>query len=407
MNNMKKKLFEGLKVADFGWVAEGPMIAKYLSDYGAEVVRLEGRKRPEPMRARGPHKDGVIGLDRSASSNQWNTSKLSLAINLSKPGGVEIAKKIVAWADIVIENFSGGAMAEMGLGYDELKKIKRDIIMLSTCMMGQTGPYASSPGTGSLLPALSGMVHIHGWPERMPIQPGAYTDWVAIHYNVTALLAALDYRRRTGDGQYIDISQYEANVHFLAPLVLDYSVNKRIGGRIGNHCDYAAPHNAYRCLGEEKWCTIAVFNDEEWGNLCRVIGNPIWTKDNKFSSLLTRKENEDELDKLIEEWTIKHTAEEVMKLMQASGVTAGILESGEDLMEYDPQIKHRQFFYELNHPEIGKYRASRAGCFIFSKDSCELKSAPLLGEHNEHILKDILGLRDEEIAQFVIDGVIE
>lgn len=404
---MKKKLFEGIKVADFGWVAEGPMIAKYLGDYGAEVIRLEGRKRPEPMRARGPHKDGIVGLDRSLSSNQWNTSKFGLAIDLSKPKGVEIAKRIVAWSDIVIENFSGGAMKEMGLGYEVLKKIKPDVIMLSSCMMGQTGPYASSPGTGSLLPALSGMVDIHGWPDRMPIQPGAYTDWVAVHYNVIVLLAALDYRRRTGKGQYIDVSQFEANIHFLSPLSLDYTVNQRVDSRVGNHYDYAAPHNAYRCRGEERWCAIAIFNDEEWRNFCRVIGNPPWTRDARFSSLQARKSNEDELDKLVEEWTINYTADEVMKLMQAAGVIAGILETGEDLMEYDPQLKHRQFFYELNHPVIGKYRASRAGCFVLSKDSCELRSAPMVGEHNEYILKDILGMSDEEVAELVVEGVIE
>ncbi|GAG27297.1 unnamed protein product, partial [marine sediment metagenome] len=254
---MEKKLFEGVKVADFGWVAEGPMVTKYLADYGAEVIRLEGRSRPEPMRALGPHKDNIVGLDRSGSTSQWNTSKLSLAINLAKPKGVEVAKRLVAWADIVVENFSGEAMQRMGLGYEELQKIKPDIIMLSTCMMGQTGPYATSPGTGSTLPALSGITNITGWPDRMPVQPGAYTDWVAVHYNVLAILAALDYRRRTGKGQYIDVSQYETGVHFLAPLAMDYAVNQRVAGRVGNRCDYAAPHNAYRCRGDERWCAIA------------------------------------------------------------------------------------------------------------------------------------------------------
>jgi benzylsuccinate CoA-transferase BbsF subunit len=241
----------------------------------------------------------------------------------------------------------------------------------------------------------------------MPIQPGAYTDWIAVHYNVAILLAAIDHRRRTGKGQYIDVSQYETGIHFLSPLVLDYTINGRVGGRTGNRYDYAAPHNAYRCRGDDKWCAIAVFTDEEWKCFCSVIGSPAWARDEKFATLQARKANEDELDKFVEEWTIKHSSEEVMTLMQASGVGAGILETGGDLMVNDPQLKHRHFFYELEHPEVGKYEASRAGCFILSKVSCDLKSAPLLGEHNEYILKHILGMSDEEVAELVIKRVVE
>jgi len=401
-----QKLLEGVKVADFGWVAEGPMTAKYLADYGADVIRLEGRTRPEIMRTLGPFKDQVVNYDGSGSFNQWNTSKLSLAVNLTKPEGIDVARKLIAWSDIVVENFSGGTMERMGLGYEELKKLKSNIIMLSTCMQGQKGPHASSPGSGVTLPALSGFHHIAGWPDGLPTSTGAYTDWVAVHFNVLAILAALDYRHRTGKGQYLDMSQYEHGIHFLAPLVLDYNVNRRVADRKGNRCDHATPHGAFRCRGEDRWCTIAVFTDEEWKAFCKVIGNPEWTNTTTFTTLLARKRNEDELERLVEEWTINHAAEEVMTMMQSVGVAAGVVENGEDIMERDPQLKYRHFFWELEHPEVGTYRAPRAG-FVLSKVPCELRRAPLLGEHNEYVLKEVLGLPDEEIAELVASGAIE
>jgi benzylsuccinate CoA-transferase BbsF subunit len=403
---MQKKLLEGVKVADFGWVAEGPMTAKYLADYGAEVIRLEGRTRPEIMRSLGPFKEAIVDYDRSGSFNQWNTSKLSLAVNLTKPEGVEVAKRLVAWSDVVVENFSGGAIERMGLGYEELKKVKTDIIMLSTCMQGQTGPHASSPGSGVTLPALTGYHHIAGWPDGLPTSTGAYTDWVALHFNVVAILAALDYRRRTGKGQHLDMSQYEHGVHFLAPLVLDYFVNGRVAGRTGNRCDYAAPHGAFRCRGAERWCAIGVFSDEEWEGFCKVLGNPEWTNSPRFANILERKKNEDELEKLVEAWTVNQSAEDVMTMMQAAGVGAGVVENAEDIMEHDPQLKHRQFFWELEHPTVGNYRAPRAG-FVLSKVPCELRRAPLLGEHNEYVLKEVLSLSDEEIAELIASGAIE
>ncbi|MBI4282882.1 MAG: CoA transferase, partial [Chloroflexi bacterium] len=233
-----------------------------------------------------------------------------------------------------------------------------------------------------------------------------YSDYIAAHCNVIAILAALDYRRRTGKGQYLDSSQYENSVHFLTPLVLDYVVNQRVAGRSGNQCPDAAPHNAYRCQGEDRWCAIAVFTDEEWQSFTRVIGNPAWTRDSKFSTLPARKENEAELDRRVEEWTINHSAEEVMSLLQKSGVAAGVLQTAEDLMEHDPQLKHLGFFTEVDHSEVGKHRVLAPSSFLLSKSSYELRPAPLLGGDNDYVLKDILSLTDEEIVELVIEEVI-
>jgi crotonobetainyl-CoA:carnitine CoA-transferase CaiB-like acyl-CoA transferase len=203
------------------------------------------------------------------------------------------------------------------------------------------------------------------------------------------------------------MSQYENAIHFMGGLVLDYEVNKRVLGRKGNQCDYAAPHNAYRCLGEDRWCAIAVFTDEEWQSFCRVIGEPEWTRDPGFATLLGRKHHETELDRHIEEWTASRTAEEVMTLMQSAGVAAGVVENGEDLLDRDPQFKHRQTFVELEHPEGGKYRTQTGPHFKLSKVPFQLKRAPRLGEHNEYVLKGILGISGEEYDRLVKEGVID
>ena len=403
---MLRKPLEGVRVVDFSRVIVGPLTAKALSDNGALVVKIEGRARPDVHRVAAPFKDGITGFNRSGPFNEDNTGKLSVALNLAHPKGVEVAKKFAAWADIAVENFAGGAMKRMGLGYEELKKVKPDIIMVSSCMQGQTGPYASHPGYGYHLAALSGLKSIAGWPDRKPGDLRFYTDFIAPHFHISIILAALLYRRRTGKGTYIDLSQFENSVHFSAPLILDYMVNQRVADRMGNRSPCAAPHGAYRCRGEDRWCAIAILTDRHWESLCKVIGNPAWTKNPKFTTLLARKENEEELDRLLEEWTINRPAEEVMHLMQAVGVAAGVLQNGEELMEHDPQLKHRHLFWELEHPEVGKYRA-RGTSFVLSKSPTELRRAPLLGEHNEYALKEILGMSDEEVAELVIEGVVE
>ncbi|MBI3931108.1 MAG: CoA transferase, partial [Chloroflexi bacterium] len=404
--NPKKKLLEGIKVADFGWLVAGPLTTKTLSDYGAEVIRIEGKTRFDPGRLSVMFKDGISGLNRSGTFSQWNTSKLSVALNLAHPKGVAVAKRLVAWADVVVENLAGGVLKRMGLGYEELKKIKPDIIMLSSCLQGQTGPHTNQSGVGSLLAALAGLRHIAGWPDRPPIEIGVYTDFIVPHFSALLILSALDYRRRSGHGQYFDLSQYESSIPFMTPPILDYVVNRRVAMRMGNRYPDAAPHSAYRCRGQDRWCAIAVFTDEEWQSFSRVIGNPAWVKKSKFRTLPARKENEDELDRLVEAWTINHSAEEVMTIMQAAGVAAGVVQTGEDLLEHDPQLKHRRFFWELDHPEIGSYHAL-GPAFKLSKSPCELRPAPLLGEHNEYVLKQILNLSDDEIAELVIEGVVE
>ena len=397
---MTKRLLEGVKIADFSRVIVGPLSTKTLCDWGATVVKIEGRSRLGHYRTTGPEPD------LSAHFTSWNTGKLSIAINLANDKGLQLAKRIVAWSDVVVESFAGGSMRRMGLGYEALKQVRPDIIMLSSCMQGQTGPFASHPGWGFQLSALSGFCHITGWPDRPPPELGVYTDFVAPHFNVTTILAALLYRRRTGRGLYIDMSQFENALHFMSPVLLDYSVNRRVAGKVGNRCSCAAPHGAYRCKGEDRWCAIAVRDDEQWQAFCHATGNQALMTDQRFATVLARKRNEDELDRLVTDWTAARTAEEVMELLQAAAVPAGVLVTGEDMLEKDPQIKHRGTFREVYHPRMGKHHPPGSP-FLMSAAMDEVGRAPLLGEHNEYVLKQILGLSDDEIANLVISGAVE
>jgi benzylsuccinate CoA-transferase BbsF subunit len=391
-----KKLLAGIRVVDFTWALTGPIATKHLSDLGAEVIKIETRVRLDTQRTTAQY----------GSFNQHNTGKLGITVNLKKAEGQLLIKKLIAKSDVVVENFAGGAMAKMGLSYEGLREIKPDIIMLSSCMQGQTGPFARHPGIGFRLTALSGFNHISGWPDQEPGWIGAYTDFIAPRYIILAIMAALEYRRRTGKGQYLDASQFEAGVQLMAPLLLDYQVNRQVTGRLGNECQYAAPHNAYRCRGEDRWCTIAVFTGAQWYSFCEVTGQLELAADPRFATLLTRKENEAELDNLVTAWTSQRTPEEVMEKMQAAGIPAGVVETGEDLMEHDLQLKARKFFHTLEHPEAGPYRTNSGAHFRLSKYQEELTRSPLLGEHNEYVFKGVLGLSGEEYERLVNEGVI-
>jgi benzylsuccinate CoA-transferase BbsF subunit len=285
--------------------------------------------------------------------------------------------------------------------------------MCSSCMQGQSGPYAKHPGSGHKLTALCGFNHILGWPDRGPGWVGAYTDFIAPRYNIIAIMAALEYRRRTGKGQYLDMSQYEGGIQFMAPSILDYTVNGRVQERQGNWSEYASPNNAYQCKGEDRWCAVTVANEEEWKIFCKVIGKPELAKNPKYSSLEARKKNEAALDKVINDWTASKTAEEVMDLMQKAGVAAAVVATGEDLMDKDPQIQYRGTFVSVDHPEYPekikkpKYRTQTGNHFQMSKYTPQIKPVPLLGEHNEYVFKELLGVSDKEYDRLVKNGVID
>jgi len=398
---------DGIKVIDFSTAIAGPYTARLLADFGADVIKVESIHVPDILRLSLPYKNNVAGIDRSFLFPLMNNNKYSMALNLKHPKGQEIAQRLMLWADVVIENFTPGKLAKLGLDYDKIVKINPEIIFLSSSAQGQTGSWSSQPAYGYQLTAISGFTDITGWPDREPVGPtGAYTDYIVPLFSVAAILSAIDYRRRTGKGQYIDISQLECSLAFLAPALLDYFVNNRSQTRTGNWSSRAVPHNAYRCKGNNRWCTIAVFTDEEWQAFCRVLGRPEWVKTAKFSTFLQRKKNEQELDRLIEEWTVNYTAEEVMHKMQAVGVHAGVVKSTKDIFE-DEQLNYRGFFPKVSHPVLGDHIPG-VPCFTLSKTPFDQRRpSPCLGEHNEYICRRILQLGDEEIIELLQSGALE
>jgi benzylsuccinate CoA-transferase BbsF subunit len=387
--------------------AAGPMVGKHLGEHGATVIRVESRSRPDGFRVHyPPYKDNIPGLERAGSFAIFNDCKLGITLNLKRPQGVQIARRLVAWADVLIENFVPGVMARNGLSYEAVRAVNPAIIYLSSCNMGQTGPKAGQRGFGSQLTSQSGFTFLAGEPGGEPMLLfGPYIDFVAVGFGLAAVLAALDYRRRTGRGQYIDLSQYEAGLQFLGPALLDYEVNGRVMTRQGNRSPEAAPHGAYPCRGEDRWCVIAVSTEDDWRAFCRAAGRPEWAEDARFGSLAARKAHEDELDALVAWWTSQRSPHEVMETLQAAGVSAGIVSRLSDLFS-DPQLAHREIWRELPHPGLERFHYV-APPFVLSETPAELRRSPLLGEHNEHVYREILGLSQEEVDALTADGVIE
>ncbi|MFH1382277.1 MAG: CoA transferase [Chloroflexota bacterium] len=396
---------EGLKVIDFSWVVAGPTATKCLGSYGATVIGVESKNRLGLYRSYAPYAGGIRGVNRGYAFAWYNSNKYGVTLNLNHPRGVEICKKLVAWADVVVENFTAGTMEKWKLGYEELRKVNPGIIMLRASIQGQKGPYAQQSGLGTMMQATGGFTNLVGWSDRPPVQPSApMPDFIGSWYIVILTLAALDYRSRTGDGTYIDLSQLEGGITNLAPAVLDYSANKRNMGRTGNRSAGAAPHGVFRCKGDDRWCAITVSQDSEWEALSRVV-NRSWMREERFATIAGRKQHEDELERLIGEWTIGFTAEKVMSMLQKNGVPAGVVQNATDLTK-DPQLNYRYHFRSVKHLEMGSY-VNADFSFRLSDSPSRLTPAPCLGEHNQYVYQEILGISDEEFISLTQDGVFE
>jgi benzylsuccinate CoA-transferase BbsF subunit len=405
---MDNKVFSDLKIVAFSHAMVGPLTLKFFADYGATVIRVETSTRPCATRTSSPFKDGKPGLNRSGYFNHFSANMMSLSLNMTHPLAISLAKELIAWADVVMENHTPKVMDRWGLGYEELKKIKPDIIMVRQNGFGSNGPYRNLAAFGMTLAAIAGIPNFIGWPDRgpLPVGVGAYTDCISPRFASAALIAALDYRDRTGKGQLLDFSQFETAIYFVLPGVLDYAVNGREPVRNGNACAYAVPHNVYPCKGKDRWCTIAVFNDEQWAQLCKMIGKPEYVHDTRFDTLLHRKENEKEIDALVENWTIHLTPEEVMAQLQGAGVPAGVVKNAADIYS-DPQLRHRNLFWPMDHSEMGSFTHLGASFELSKTRAQAYMPSPCLGEHNEYILTKILGKTDEEFLELLQTGVLE
>jgi benzylsuccinate CoA-transferase BbsF subunit len=391
---MQKLPLEGIRVVDFTTARAGSHISQWLGIMGAEVLKIESELRPDGMRI-------------SHRFADFNTSKKSITLNMNKPKSAELVKKLVKVSDIVADNFGGAVMERWGLGYSELKKIKPSIIVYTGCGWGRTGPYRERPAYAPVIDAFTGFAFANGYVGGPPllIGEGGWTDSVSAQHAVFAILAALFHRLITGEGQYIDLSMSEATLAFIPEVVLNYTINGKIMERTGNRDNFMAPHGCYRCQGEDKWVAIAVSNDDEWSAFCNAVGNPEWTRKEEFGDQLSRWQNQDELDKLIQEWTIKHTHYEAMETLQKAGVIAGAsLDIGE--IVNDPHLKERGYMVEMEHPEMGKVVRAAVPWRLSDSPKGNYAPSPLLGEHNNYVFGELLGLSKEEIKQLHEEQVI-
>ena len=390
----------GVKVLDFGWALVGSLTSKYLGDYGADVIKIESSTRIDLSRL-------VRNVSRSTpkdlNDKPWfvhlNTSKYGFTFNMKHPRARQVMDRLIRWADVINENFTPGTLDKLGYGYEYAREINPDIIMVSGSAYGQTGPFAHEWGIDGTGAAWSGYLHLTGWQDRDPVGPQMpYGDSVVPYFNILAVVAALDYRRRTGKGQHIDTAMIEVATHQITPALLDWQVNGHLQTRSGNRVAHAAPHGVFPCRGDEQWCAIAVFTQEEWSAFCRVLGDPDWASDPRFSTLQARKENEDALEELVANWTRQYEARTVMNLMQQANVPAGVVQTAQDLIERDPQMQERQFLPMLEHPVLGKM-GHPTPPFKLTRTDAQVRTAPCLGEHVEYVCKQMLGMSETEFME--------
>ena len=401
----EKSALEGLKVLDFTWVVAGPFLTTVLGDHGATVVKLESNLRFDYARAIAPFKDGKPDLDGSGYFSHQNTSKLGLSVNLTVPKGMEIISKLIKWADILIENMSPEKMDKLGLGYDDAKKLNPGIIYMSISLQGREGPYAHFAGLGQMANAAAGFWELCGWPDRGPSPPhGPYSDYVSPCFGLAAVLAAVDYKRRTGIGQYLDTSMLETTLQLFEVPVIDYVVNGRIWGRAGNRSPQAVPHGVFRCKGDDRWCAVTVQTEAQWRAFCEVLDDQALAEDQRFATFIGRKRYEDELEDTINQHTIMFSAEELAGKLQEKGIPSQSVQKTSDLFE-DQQLVSRGFLNHLNHRVIG----SIVHCmppFRLPETPARQFPFPCLGEHSQQILRDFLGYGEDEINELIVSEVI-
>lgn len=396
----------GIRVADFTWVWAGPFATLQLAHLGAEVIRIETQNRVCVTRRIPPYADGEPGPNRSGYYNQYNQGKSSICLNLKKPEGMAIAKQLVAVSDVVSENFAGGVIDKMGLGYDVLKQLKSDIIMISMAGYGATGPESAYVSYGPAQVPMSGLSSVTGFPGFPPMHVGfSYGDPNGGLHGAFAVLAALMHRARTGEGQYIDLSQWETSVALLGEGLMAQEMNGEAPPRSGNRDPYMAPHGLFRCQGQDRWVSIVVASEDEWHHLCQGMGQPGLATDVRFATLADRKKNEDELEAVLSAWTETRTAEEVTTTLQAAGVAAFPALSNKEIAE-DAHLQDRGFFVELEHPEVGVRR--HAGVpWMFSETPCQVRQpAPCLGHDTDDVLQNILGYSTDDIARLRANEVL-
>jgi benzylsuccinate CoA-transferase BbsF subunit len=400
-----KAPLSGLKVLDMGWLMVGPMSARYLTDLGADTIKLESRKRRDPLRALGPFKDGKKGPERSLSYHMINAGKRSVALNLKT--GRELALKLVAWADVLIESFSPGVIDDIGYSYDFLKTLNPGLIMVSTGILGRTGPYGrGTSGTGTTGASFAGATGLMGWADRSPTGPhGPWTDSVAPRFVVSSILAALHRRKLTNSGCYIDVAQAECGLHFLLPAFLEYAANGTDPVRVGRAGSrLRSPSGIFRCNGDDRWIAIDASDEQYWVSLKQVVGPAL--SDSRFDTIVGRIRERDAIEAALNAWTTPQDATSLEILLQGAGVPAHVVSQARDL-ELDGDLRHSNHYRSISDPEIGQAETTAPQFRLSRTPHVETRPAPRIGDSTREILKDICQLSDQEIMRLEGEGVVE
>ena len=403
---MDKVALKGVRVADFSWVWAGPYSTLLLTFLGAEVIKIESRKRIDQTRQGSiTTGDDFEGFNASPIFNNANLNKKSVSLDLKSPEGVELAKRIVAESDVVVENMRAGVMDKLGLGYEALKAVKPDIIMVSSSGFGAYGPYGHYAGYAPIFASFGGLAYLTGYEDGEPNTMSGVMDLRVGTISAYATLAALLRRQKTGEGQYIDLSSSECVSSLIGSELMEFTMNGTSPSRCGNQDAIMAPHNVYRCQGDDKWISIAVGSDEEWRALKGVMGNPAWAEDRDLDSMYGRWQRRAELDERMSQWTVHYTDYDLMHLLQDAGVAAMPSLCAEEILS-DPHVKARGKLLEVEHPVMGK-KVVISPPWKLSETPAVIRSAsPLLGEHNNEVFGGLLGLSQDEIDRLAKEEVI-
>ncbi len=396
----------GLRVADFSWIGVGPITAKALADHGATVVRIESSSRIDGLRANPPFKDNVVDVDMAHFFGTFNTSKLSIDIDLRTAEGVDIARRMIAWADVVVEAWTPGTFARIVADDDLIAELNPQAIVVHTSLLASGGPMSALGGFGYHAAAIAGFYPIVGWPDLPPDGPYlAYTDTISPRIITATLLAALDRRRRTGEGCVIEAAQLECGLQFLAPELADYGETGTVATRMGNRDLEMAPQGVYPCAGEDRWCAITIADDGEWKTLVELMDAPSWAQGPELSTLEGRLAAHDTLDAQISEWTADQDAATLERQLLDAGIAAGMVQRSSDLLA-DPQYVHSGFYRWLEHPRMGTVPYSGHQYQIAGYDHGPRFAAPMIGQHTFDVLSSELGLTDEQIADAAAAGAL-
>jgi crotonobetainyl-CoA:carnitine CoA-transferase CaiB-like acyl-CoA transferase len=394
---MQSAILQGLRVVDFTRIVAGPYTTRLLADFGAEVIKVQSAKM-------------ATGIESNTTPYfcAWNRNKRSITLDLDYHEARKIILNLVKISDIVVENFSPRVMSNWDLDYAALKNSNESIIMLSMSATGQSGPWKDFVAFGPTVQSLGGLNYLTSYSPHAPMGLGyAHADIVSGLYGAFSILAALEHRDRCGRGQHIDLSEYEAVCTTIGPALIDAYVNhNQIVPRV-NDADQipAAPYGCYKCSGADRWCVIAVFTDDQWQSFRRVLGNPAWSSDDKFSSLAARTKHKKILDKHIGKWTSGQTAENVADCLQSAGIAAGVVQNAEDVAN-DPQLAAAEYFTSLSHPVLGEIKTDTYPINFKNGGKVSWKASPLLGEANQYVFEELLGMKKSTIQSFIDKGII-